>query len=204
MRVLEEFDDFLQFFLGFFNTRDIFESDFLLLRTEQAGAGFSEAQGLVAAGLHLANHEDPEQRDEDERAKGEDDVEPFAAGNFLDVDARAFFAQRLDDILHGFLGHDHVAELLFRLAKLALHFGTILRNVDGDLADVALFDFGEEFGVVAAHIAFARRLAAGGSHLPQHDGDQDHEGPEEYGSNGGIHPFPFLPRSAARISFFDA
>ena len=65
----QELDDFLQFFLGLFHAGDIFERHLLLLRRMQAGPALSKAEGLIAATLHLAHHEDPQtqQRSEWER-----------------------------------------------------------------------------------------------------------------------------------------
>ena len=60
LRLTQEFDDFLQLFFGFFDAGHILERHLLLLRGMQAGARLAEAQGLVAAALHLAHHEDPE------------------------------------------------------------------------------------------------------------------------------------------------
>ncbi len=58
LRFAEELDDLLELFLGFIDAGDILEGDLLLLHGEQAGAGFAEAHGLVAAGLHLAQEEE--------------------------------------------------------------------------------------------------------------------------------------------------
>ncbi len=62
LRLAQEFDDLLQLFLGFFDAGDILKRDLLLLRGMQARAALAEAEGLVAAALHLAHHEDPERQ----------------------------------------------------------------------------------------------------------------------------------------------
>ena len=49
LRFFEEFYDFLQFFLGFFDPGDILKSDSLLLIAEQFCSGFAEGKRLVAA-----------------------------------------------------------------------------------------------------------------------------------------------------------
>src|SRR6185369_6196588 len=66
LRVLEEFDDLLQLFLGLFDTGNVLEGDTFLLVVEQFCTGFAEAEGLVAARLHLAERkrEEPDQQQE--------------------------------------------------------------------------------------------------------------------------------------------
>src|SRR2546421_7149083 len=49
LRFFEELDDFLKFFLGFFDTRDVFEGDALLLITQKFCARFAKGQSFVAA-----------------------------------------------------------------------------------------------------------------------------------------------------------
>src|SRR6202021_3449351 len=60
LSLAEEFDDLLELFLGFVYASYILEGDLLLLHREQTGARLAEAHGLVAAGLHLAQQEEPE------------------------------------------------------------------------------------------------------------------------------------------------
>ena len=62
LRLAQELDDLLQLFLGLFHAGHVLERDLLLLRGMQARAALAEAQGLVAAALHLPHHEDPESR----------------------------------------------------------------------------------------------------------------------------------------------
>ena len=62
LRLTQEFDDLLQFFLGFLNARHVLEGDLLLLRGMQTRPRLAEAQRLVAARLHLTHHEDPERQ----------------------------------------------------------------------------------------------------------------------------------------------
>ena len=60
LRLAEELDDLLELFLGLVDAGDVLEGDLLLLHGEQAGAALAEAHGLVAAGLHLAQQEEPQ------------------------------------------------------------------------------------------------------------------------------------------------
>ena len=60
LRLPQELNDFLEFFLGFFDARHIFECYFLLLAGEKPGPALPEREGLVAAALHLAHEEYPE------------------------------------------------------------------------------------------------------------------------------------------------
>ena len=49
LRLAQEVDDLLQFFLGFLDAGDVFERHFFLLRGVQTGAALAEAEGFVAA-----------------------------------------------------------------------------------------------------------------------------------------------------------
>ncbi len=69
LRLAQEFDDFLQFFLRFFHARHVFKRDLALLRGMQPRPALAEAEGLVAAALHLAHHEDPEADQQQERRR---------------------------------------------------------------------------------------------------------------------------------------
>src|SRR5206468_8299881 len=60
--VFEKFDQFLNFFLGLFNTGHVFESRPVLFLAEQARLAFAEAQGPFAGHLELADQEKPDQR----------------------------------------------------------------------------------------------------------------------------------------------
>ena len=60
LRVFKELDDFLEFFLGFFDSGDIFKCDLLLMRGQQPGAALAKRQRFVASALHLAHEENPE------------------------------------------------------------------------------------------------------------------------------------------------
>ena len=79
LRLAQELDDLLQFFLGLFDARDVLERHLALLRGMQAGAALAEAQGLVAAALHLAHHEDPEADQQQERRSVHQDRDPAVA-----------------------------------------------------------------------------------------------------------------------------
>ena len=67
LRLAQELDDLLQFFLGLFHAGHVLERDLLLLRGMQPRAALAEAQRLVAAALHLPHHENPEGHQHDER-----------------------------------------------------------------------------------------------------------------------------------------
>ena len=60
LRLAQVFDDLFQLFLGFIHAGHIFERDLLLLHRQQASAALAEREGLVAARLHLPQHEEPD------------------------------------------------------------------------------------------------------------------------------------------------
>ena len=60
LRLAQELDDLPQLFLGLIDAGHVLERDFLLLHGEQPRAALAERQRLVSAGLHLADHEEPQ------------------------------------------------------------------------------------------------------------------------------------------------
>ena len=67
LRLAQVLDDLLQLFLGLVHAGHILEGDLLLLHREQARAALAEGQRLVAARLHLAQHEEPDRAEQNER-----------------------------------------------------------------------------------------------------------------------------------------
>ena len=68
LRLAQVLDDLFQFFLGLIHAGHIFERYLLLLHGEQARAALAKGKRLVAARLHLAQHEEPHQDDQHDRA----------------------------------------------------------------------------------------------------------------------------------------
>src|SRR5579864_3520292 len=60
LRFAQEFDNLPQLFLGLIHAGHVLERDFLLLHRQQAGAALAEGQRLIAASLHLPDHEEPQ------------------------------------------------------------------------------------------------------------------------------------------------
>ena len=79
LRFFQELNDFLQFFLGFFNAGDVFEGHALLLIAQQLCARLAKRKRLVAARLHLPQHENPETEDQQERQQVIERRPPIAA-----------------------------------------------------------------------------------------------------------------------------
>ena len=86
LRILQEVDDLLQFFLGLVDSSHILEGSFLLLRGQQARAGLAETQRLVSARLHLAHHDDPEADQQEQRSGRQQEIHPIGARYFFDID----------------------------------------------------------------------------------------------------------------------
>ena len=79
LRLAQELDDLLQLFLGFIHAGDVFERHLLLLHGEQARPALAERQRLVAAGLHLADHDEPQRAQQDERRQVQQPGGPASA-----------------------------------------------------------------------------------------------------------------------------
>jgi hypothetical protein len=78
VRVLQEFDDFLEFDLGLVSTRDIRESHFRRISGEELRLGLSEGERFAAACLQLTQQEDPEPEDDHPReGRDEESCDPY-------------------------------------------------------------------------------------------------------------------------------
>ena len=95
LRLAQELDDLLQLFLGFIHAGDVLERHLLLLHGEQARAALAERQRLVAAGLHLADHDEPQRAQQDERRQIQQPGRPASALRVLHRDVDALVAQVL-------------------------------------------------------------------------------------------------------------
>src|SRR5215204_1349013 len=67
LRVFQEFDDLLEFFLRFIDTGDVLECHAFLLIIKKLRLGFAKTKGLIAAGLHLPQGEGEEANQKQER-----------------------------------------------------------------------------------------------------------------------------------------
>ena len=191
LRVFQEFDDFLELFFGFVCARYIFEGDFLLLCGEQPSTRLAEAEGFVAASLHLTHQEQAETNEEEERQSVQQNNQPVAAADFLHFDEDRFIAKLLGEIGSGFFKNSDV-EFLVGLDVFALQLIAVGREIHGDLFDVALIHVGHEFA--EARLVFASRLAVGRHKLPEHDSEKHDREPEQNGfcCRTGIHFLPLL------------
>ena len=124
----EELDDLLELFLGFVDAGDVLEGDLLLLHGEQAGAGLAEAHGLVAAGLHLAQEEEPEAEKKGERCDGDEQAEPLVRALVLDGDVDAVVAERLVHV--GVVARDGGVEQDLRVVAIV---ASDLGSIDDDV-----------------------------------------------------------------------
>ena len=79
LRVLEELDDFLKLDLGFVSTGHVGERDLGRVAAEQLRLALAERERLVAAGLHLAEQENPEADEEQVRQHGHEEAAEVGA-----------------------------------------------------------------------------------------------------------------------------
>ena len=168
LRFAQEFDDFLKLFLGFIYPGDVFKCDLLLLHGEQPRPALAERERLVSAGLHLADHEIPEGREQSQRRKQVDQPSPTAAAHILKTGANAFVLEGLDHfgrkIGRGCGGMKGTA-----ISLLSLHF----HASDVDLFYRSLINFRHELrDVDFLHLLRRVRVL---HHLPQrHCGEQNY------------------------------
>ncbi len=179
LRLAQEFDDLFQLFLGFIHAGDVLERHLLLLHGEQAGAALAEGQRLVAAGLHLADHDEPQRAQQHEWRQVQQPTRPATGGGVLHRDVHALVAQFLDHV--GVAGHDRGVEPRLVVLELAPDFLADYRH----FADVALVDIGEELGEV--DLAFFGARVAGLDDLPQQDARRHDHQPEHDRFDRRIH-----------------
>ena len=140
MGVLQEFDDFLKFLLGFVDSGDVFERHSAGSFGQQPGPGLAEAHGLAAAGLHLAHEEYPHPDQQQHREPGNEDREQ---GRRIVVVGKGADAYPI-------LGQDRhqigvVRGIGGKVASVTVMTGDA-GSLKGDIADVTGFDGGQEVG----------------------------------------------------------
>jgi hypothetical protein len=137
--------------------------------------GFAEAKGLVTASLHLLHHEDPEEHQKNQRTEIEEQANPVGVLHFFVVVENVLVLKGLGNIRDGSVRDRHPAEFV-AVAIFALKFGAVRREVDGYVLDIPALHLRQE-------ISIARLVLMGGwtarrCHLPEHDGQQDHQQPK--------------------------
>ncbi len=140
LRVLEELDDFLQLLLGLVDAGDVVERHPTMLLGQQPGARLAKAHRLTAARLHLAHEEDPDADQQQHGEPGHQDAEQgrHAVVDWRGGDPHAPIAQAADQVgILGRVGAERAAVGEVPADRVAL---------DGDVADPAIVDLGQEVG----------------------------------------------------------
>ena len=65
--ILQELDDLLQFYLGFFVTGYVRKRDFLFGVLDLAGVAHAKGHRLVVGALHLSQHEPEDENEQEQR-----------------------------------------------------------------------------------------------------------------------------------------
>src|SRR5579884_1988987 len=79
LRLAQKLDNLLQLFFGLIHAGHIFKGDLFLLHRKQPRAALPKRQRLVAASLHLPQHKEPQQANNDDRRKVDNDRQPRAS-----------------------------------------------------------------------------------------------------------------------------
>src|SRR5262249_44793849 len=170
LRFSQKLDNLFQFFFRFVDAGHVLERHFLLLHRQQAGAALAERQRLVSAGLHLADHEEPERGQKDDRGQVEQPSRPSTTTDVTELDGYALAAQSVD---HGrIVDRTSRVELGLVVAILASDFLT----VDSDFLDIALVHVSHELGKVDFPVLLAARASA--HNLPKQEGGNHNNQPE--------------------------
>src|SRR5437588_27325 len=129
LRIFQKFDNFLEFFLGFIGSRDIFESSFFLLRRKQTRARLSEAERLISTGLHLAHQKEAEPDEEEERETVEKEQNPVGTSYFFDLNLHRLVTQFFGDGGGVFFGNGYLELAVGGPDVLALQVVTDLTEI---------------------------------------------------------------------------
>src|SRR5581483_7264329 len=119
--IFEEINQLGDFLAGFLDAGDVFESDFVFLLVEHAGAAFAEAHGAFAGHFDLA--EDEEINDGEDEEEGQEGVDDDAPEDIVIIDVPELAG--VDEEVLYFVGH-----IRFKL-ELALDFMAVLVHLDG-------------------------------------------------------------------------
>ena len=165
----------MQLFFSLIHARHIFKRDFLLLHGEQARAALAEAERLVSTSLHLADHEEPERSQQNQRSQVQYPARPGAIANVLDVDTDALIPQRLVHV--GIVRRDGRMKGGIIALALAANFHTDNRN----FADNPLVHVGHELRKV--DFCFFLAVAAGADYLPEQESRDNNYRPEQHRLN---------------------
>src|SRR5206468_425747 len=134
--IFEEFDNLLEFLLGFIGSRNVLEGGLLLLGGKQARAGLAKAESFVSASLHLAHQEQAEADQEKKREAIEEEKHPIGVAVFLDFDLHSFVTQLFGDGGCIFFGDGHLEFAIGGPDVLTLKFVAYLPEIHGDFFDV--------------------------------------------------------------------
>ena len=193
LRLAQVLDDFLQLFLGFIHAGHVFERDLLLLHREQASAALAERKGLVAARLHLPQHEEPDRAQQHERAHVEEQRQQRFALRVLLAEADVSGQHRLVEVLVRFA--DRGVELLLRRR---FHVPAKLRCPGSVHPGPALLHLVVQLGVGDFRV-FTRADGAVLDHAPQQHKANEYKDPEHDRFNGRIHQDPLSRRGEAAL-----
>ena len=144
LRVLQEVDDLLELGLGLVDAGDVLEGDAAVLLGQQARPRLAEAHGAAGAALHLAQEEDVDaDQHQDRQPAHEDRAEVDALLGRTGVDAVDVLDQHRHELLVD-RGAGHIGrELLHAVARLAEGAGDGVA-LDTDVLDLALLDGAHE------------------------------------------------------------
>src|ERR1035437_1686315 len=188
-RLAQVIDDLLQFFLGLVDAGYVLECDLLLLHREQARPALAERQRLVAPRLHLPQHEEPDEAEQNERAYVEQNGKQKVALRRLDSQLHLGCPQRLLQLLV-VAGNRGVK----RVRGRALHVARQLVALDGRIVHRSRLI--EQIRVAELSL-LSTHACASLHHAPkQHEADENKD-PEHDRFDGRIHQdssFPVLEK----------
>src|SRR5579862_3910919 len=135
--VAQKLNYFFELVLGFVDSSDVGEGNFVRILRQQLRAALAERHRLAAADLHLAHEENPQRRQHDHREPlDQRDHPPRIALSRLGRDLDALLAERLDQVgIGGRVDLKMVPAHRFALDHIAL---------DRRLLNLAFFDLVEE------------------------------------------------------------
>ena len=179
LRVLQEVDDLLELGLGLVDAGDVLEGDAAVLLGQQPGARLAEAHGAAGAALHLAQEEDIDaDQHEDRQPAHEDTADIDALFRRPGIDPVDVLDQHRHQLFVGRSAGRIGRELLHAVARLAEGAGDGVAG-DTDVLNLALVDRPHEVGI-------GDRVARGAGRASLEDAVEQRQQQDDDDPQGGV------------------
>src|SRR4029079_4155133 len=185
LRLLQELDDFLQFFLGLIDARDVLERHLLLRARRQLCSALAERKGFVPSALHLPHDENPEADHQEDRGPRIEKRRPGTRCFRLRLNLDVFLVELIcQAVVVRCVG----AELIGSVARVAgLERARNLVSDHDDGGNLIFVDRLHELREGPRSLSLAGKCVR---EVPDEDPDHDEDHPEQQALEGRVQPRP--------------